>query len=485
MKKALGFLFLFSFFIWKPSWGSVYSVGLDKTQYTSDFMIGSIVVSIIFPESDGTIDPNIENWSDDRKSQVISKIMSGLDWWTRQNPKSKVTFTYLTQTVPTKYEPITRPYYDESLWISDIMGKLGYNGDRWTSTRKYVNDLRTQYNTDWGFVIFVVDSLVDTNGKFADGFFAYSYLGGPFTVMTYDNDGYGIGNMDVVVAHETGHIFHALDEYAGASSPNSYTTGYFPTINGNHVYSTIANDPNSIMRGGIRWSVDQWTKQAIGWRDSDSNGRDDIVDQSPILSLSQQAQASSDGNTGFNGTAKVRVLPRQSNSNGYGFTVDSISKVEYRPKNGTWDQADPTGGGFGAPEVSFHIPIPSNQASLGTQATISSNDYDVRVITAYSSYLGIVESSNGSGSLSDAHAYPNPFKPNSEPNHTFVKFTSMTPGAKVQVFSPAGERVFENTADANGEAEWTNVKNMNSGIYYFLITNSDGQNKKGKLAVIK
>src|ERR1044071_8965632 len=229
MKKALGFLFLFSFFIWKPSWGSVYSVGLDKTQYTSDFMIGSIVVSIIFPESDGTIDPNIENWSDDRKSQVISKIMSGLDWWTRQNPKSKVTFTYLTQTVPTKYEPITRPYYDESLWISDIMGKLGYNGDRWTSTRKYVNDLRTQYNTDWGFVIFVVDSLVDTNGKFADGFFAYSYLGGPFTVMTYDNDGYGIGNMDVVVAHETGHIFHALDEYAGASSPNSYTTGYFPT----------------------------------------------------------------------------------------------------------------------------------------------------------------------------------------------------------------------------------------------------------------
>jgi hypothetical protein len=34
-------------------------------------------------------------------------------------------------------------------------------------------------------------------------------------VVTYDNDGWGIDRMDRVVAHETGHIFGATDEYDG------------------------------------------------------------------------------------------------------------------------------------------------------------------------------------------------------------------------------------------------------------------------------
>ena len=97
-------------------------------------------------------------------------------------------------------------------------------------------------------IVIVVGLLMyalSTNGKLADGYFAYAYLGGPFLVMTYGNGGYGIANMDVVCAHETGHIFQALDEYAGASSPYDYSNGYFPTLNGNHAYSTIANDRES------------------------------------------------------------------------------------------------------------------------------------------------------------------------------------------------------------------------------------------------
>ncbi len=488
MKKFWGLLLIFAFFFPQKSSATIYSVGLDKNLYTSDFMIGSVVVSVIFPESNGVLDPNIENWTDERKAQALSEIMTGLDWWSRQNTRSKLTFTYVTQTVPTKYEPITRPYYDESLWIPEIMSQLGYVGTRWTSTRSYVNALRTQHNADWGFVIFMVDSLKDNDGKFADGFFAYSYLGGPFSVMTYDNNGYGIANMDVVTAHETGHIFNALDQYAGASSPFAYTNGYFPTINGNHVYAATGNDPDSIMRGGIRWGLDQWTKLAIGWRDNDNNGRDDIVDQTPHLTFTQQAQSSVDDSTGFTGTAKIKVLARQGNGNGYGFTVDSINKVEYRLKNHNWIMADPTDGAYDAAEENFAITISASQATLGAQAVISSNDLDVRVVTSFSIYMGSSGTDpSPSGTLNDAHPYPNPYKPSSDPNHSFgVNFTSLTPSAKVQVFTPSGETIFEETSDSTGNAvRWTSISTVNSGIYFFLITDENGQKKKGKLAIIK
>ena len=33
-------------------------------------------------------------------------------------------------------------------------------------------------------------------------------------MLTYDNDGYGFANFDAVLAHEMGHVFGALDEYA-------------------------------------------------------------------------------------------------------------------------------------------------------------------------------------------------------------------------------------------------------------------------------
>lgn len=463
------------------------SVGLDKSLYTSDFMMGNVVVSVIFPESDGTLDPNIENWTEERKSQVLSEIMNGLDWWTQQNTKSPLSFTFVSQTVTTKYEPITRPYYDEALWIPEIMGKLGYSGgSRWDLTRRYVNDLRTQHNADWGFVAFVLDSQADVNGKLADGYFAYAYLGGPFLVMTYDNNGYGISNMDVVVAHEAGHIFHALDQYAGASSPNAYSAGYFPTINGNHQYASTANEPNSIMRGGIRWGLDQWSRKMIGWNDTNSNGADDILDRSPTVSVSQQSQATSNGGTGFSGTAKVNVLPRQNNANGYGFTLDTISSVEYRYGNQVWSPAQPQDGAFNAAEESFHIEIAANQQTVGSQVVINAADLDVRVVTLYSTYVGSSGSGSGSGSVTNAHPFPNPYKPNSNLGHSSVVFTSLTPGAKVQVFTPAGEPVFEQTWDGQGQGvQWTTVNEADSGMYYFMISAQNGDKKKGKIAIIR
>lgn len=467
------------------------SWGLDKNAYTSDFMIGNVVVAVVFPESDGSVDPNIENWSDERKTQALSQIMAGLDWWTKQNPHSPLSFTFVTKTVSTRYEPITRPYYDEALWIPDVMSKLGYNSNRFTATRNYVNDLRKDYKADWGYVIFVVDSQVDANGKFADGLFAYAYLGGPFLVLTYDNNGYGISNMGVVAAHETGHIFHALDEYAGASGPNDYSSGYFSTVNGNHAYSSVANEPNSIMRGGLRWGLDDWVRQMVGWRDSDKNDRDDILDLVPVASITQQSnQSGSSGSTGFTGDAAVSILPRQSNAQGYGLTIDNVAKVEYRLKNGDWAQATPMDGVFDSATESFQITV----APSGSSAqTIRIQDVELRVATSFSIKSGTTVTSSAGGTpatLEDAHAFPNPFKPNSSLGHSNVTFTSLTPGSKVQLFTVAGEPVFDKEAAAGSTTlSWNVVNNdgqeVTSGVYYYLITDSSGHKKKGKIAVIR
>ena len=61
---------------------------------------------------------------------------------------------------------------------------------------------------------FVVASQNDADGKFTDGKFGYAYLGGWFTVLTYDNNGWGPLRFNQVQSHENGHLTgRALDEY--------------------------------------------------------------------------------------------------------------------------------------------------------------------------------------------------------------------------------------------------------------------------------
>ena len=485
MKRLV--LVAIAFALASPARGALYSVGYDPEDYTSDFMIGDVVVSVIFPESDGTLDPNLETWTADRQAQALSEIMTGLGWWTNQSEKGPLSFTFVSQTVPTKYEPITRPYYDEANWIPDIMGKLGYPGTRFTAAKNYVNDLRAEHEADWGFVIFVVDSLNDFNGKLADGYFAYAYLGGPYMVMTYDNNGYGISNMDVVAAHEAGHIFHALDQYAGASSPYEYSYGYFPTINGNHAYSSTADEPQCVMRGGIRWGLSKYSKDMVGWRDADGDGHYDLLDTLPMVDLNAGTPSGS-GETAFDGNAKLNVYPRQNNPMGYGITINTIARVEYRVEGDSWENASPADGLFDSADESFEIAVVAGQ--LGVQ-TVTQNDVSVRVVTAYDVWTGSHGGGGGSAeNLNNAHAFPNPFKPNSNLGHTLVTFTDLTPGAKIQVFTAAGQPVFDRETPAGStQLPWEAVDSggarLPSGVYHYLITDDSGHKKKGKIAIIR
>ncbi len=269
--------------------GPVVPTGTPSFQHTSEYMYGDIRLSIILMESNGETDTSSEDWTSNEKLDVEYEISQALDWWAARAPQNAEVSFYseIKFRVPTQYEPITRPQSDEDLWIHDAMDYLNvdYDSDYQYRVRDYDNTLRGT-NYDWAFTIFVVDSSMDTDGEFSDGFSAYAYPQGPFMVMTYDNDGDGIYNMRAVAAHEIGHIFGAADEYRGAPDCEDQTD-----CNVNHGFLNVENqncewncDSNvvSIMRSHIPGyennAVDYYAQGQIGWRDFDNDGVIDSID---------------------------------------------------------------------------------------------------------------------------------------------------------------------------------------------------------------
>jgi hypothetical protein len=190
---------------------------------------------------------------------------------------------------------------------------------------------------------------------FTDGRFGYSYLGGPKTVMTYKNDGWGIANMDAVTAHEVGHSFYALDEYYEAGHGCTETSGYQAIENQNSTYPYGAggcalNIIYCIMRsvglGNAR--VCLYTKGQIGWNDTDNDSIPDILDTFPETTLNPYAPDPDTTQTPtYSGTATVTKLD---NLNPYGkhndITLNRIAKVEWRVDAGPWYNASATDGAW-------------------------------------------------------------------------------------------------------------------------------------------
>jgi hypothetical protein len=98
------------------------------------------------------------------------------------------------------------------------------------------------------------------------------------------------------------------------------------------------------------------------------------------------------------------------------------------------------------------------------------------------------------GMLDEVKVYPNPFKPNDGDFRTGgwnsgITFDGLTSDARIRIFSLTGELIRE--VDVTGQVTWTwDVENMNGkkvvrGVYIYLITNSAGEKKSGKIAVIK
>ena len=150
---------------------------------------------------------------------------------------------------------------------------LGYPGTFYfIHVRDYINDLRNMLGTDWAYPMFIVDSSNDADGRFTDNKFAYAYLRGPFLVITYDNNWRDISNMDRVTAHETCHMFYATDEYNDKTEYSGYLN--------------VADvDGSGCLMDTSAWALSSGTRGQLGWRDTDGDGIQGIVDTFPDTTL--------------------------------------------------------------------------------------------------------------------------------------------------------------------------------------------------------
>lgn len=244
------------------------------------YLIGDVAVGVILPESDG----HGEDWTALERARVMKEIVAAGDWWEAREPRAHLEFYYEAHVLPTTYEPILFPQIGHLLWILEVMGELGYDDSNVIDrVYSYNADLREWHDADWAFTVFVVDSSNDVDNKFSDGLFAYAYLGGPFMVMTYGNNGYGIDQMDIVAAHEMGHIFCALDQYYTAYQPCDKVSGVLGIENQNSDYGDCFLSEPSIMKWPLTaWyteRVDRYARGQLGWCDSDFDGILDPVDR--------------------------------------------------------------------------------------------------------------------------------------------------------------------------------------------------------------
>ena len=264
---------------------------------TSAFMTGTVTVQVVFMESNGAIQPNTFNWNPGEKDTAYQEIKDGLDWWEAQEPDAHLSFNVLPyETFSTGYEPTTLAHNQDVYFIDQYLISKNYttsygNPVHYWKNKKFNDDLRTAHNTDWAFTIYVVTG----NATFSDNWFGYAYRSGPYVMMTYQNDGWGPSRMDLVTAHETGHIFGAGDQYNPACTSCTAQYGYLQVANSN---CYLCSGALSIMKGNTL-IVDSSAAGQVGWLDTDGDGVLDPVDPdfggSSSFSISPTAATVSSG----------------------------------------------------------------------------------------------------------------------------------------------------------------------------------------------
>jgi len=360
---------------------------------TSEFLAGAVSVNIILVESDGSIDASTEDWSVSRENDVVARIALGLEWIRAQEPQSALRFVY--HVVPgrtdararTGYEPIHRSAdpsgsTGEDRWVKDVLAKMGYpSGDRFARSRALAADTRRADGTDWAVNIFVVDSLADADGAFADGRFAYCWIGGPHLVMTYDNQGWGIGRMDMVLRHELLHAFYAFDEYAGSACTCTEHRGYLDGANLNcETCNPTAGACVMIANGDALCAA---TRRHLGWADLDGDGVIDVLGQdpdtfldamptdicgAPVLAGFASVVAATNRNT-FGGTTHPSISVNR--LAGLEFRVDGVAVPQVQMDEGDW----------GVPQERFRATLPalrpgSHVLAVGALDDVGNRDPD-------------------------------------------------------------------------------------------------------------
>jgi hypothetical protein len=427
---------------------------------TGEFMLGDVHVTVVLMESNNAIDNGTvfyenstspsddetiaytpENWTQAAKDAVRENIEAGVNWWKQtidalpnvRDGLLNFTFdwTRWVNPVQTPYEPIARRSNDVSSnniqWINSFLTPaLAQAGLTATSSisaniRKFNNYQRQQNDADWAFTIVVVNNAADLaanpagEGEFASGGSfrkAFSFAGGHYMVVPASRPA-------STYAHETGHMFWALDEYSGGGT-SSASRGYYNTPNSNawdnpetgfqQQPSIMTNDvphplppaqPTFLLSQAYNAQItSQSSAEMIGWRDTDGDGIFDVLDVPFELTGTGRFEATT-GTYRFNGSSSVRTLPNL-NSSGLqnDITINRIREVQYAVDDGPWQVAQSFPGRTYQTTLDLDI-VDSALAAAGSH-TIKIRTIDTRTGAMSPEFVGTTGSAPSSAPSSDA-----------------------------------------------------------------------------------
>ncbi|HUV37269.1 MAG TPA: T9SS type A sorting domain-containing protein [Patescibacteria group bacterium] len=268
----------------------------------SEFLIGTVLINMVFPESIG----NGENWTMDEISGAISGIAIGLSEFQQRTHWVELNFYYNYEDfimVPVSVEPIETYWTEHYLWVAELMGNLGYVSDDTIlvdsgAVHKLNNKTREEYGTDWVFTVIIADQSdhhnptppsPDPDCWDGSGVIAYSFYGGPYIMVSYPacKLGYGMG-FNRVFIHEMGHVFWAVDEYPSAGQHCLVTSGYLDVPNRNTLFAQCQDVVPCIMMGVFytpELPVCWYTMGQTGLADENENSIPDIYETQPEIEL--------------------------------------------------------------------------------------------------------------------------------------------------------------------------------------------------------
>lgn len=353
------------------------------------FASGTVVVSVVLPESNGAIDVSTEDWNEDLVRQTYLKVQAALDRIAASEPNADLKFVVhyesapaagaLPGTVDTDYEFGQRAQWGSSTEglatadiLSSILGRTVTESDMWTASIEYTASLKARYGADAAFMV-----IVAANGNYTAGLRAHAYIGGPLTVL---DTGYG----HEVFMHEFGHIFGAYDEYCpdACSWPTSIA-GYLGMYNANAQYQEggpgiddgKGEGAPSLMQYNVPGSVNGYTRGAWGWLDTDGDGIVEVRDTFPKSAL----EATVNGN-------RVRLLGTiydRGQSRTFGnirYSANRITGLEFAfNANGPWFQLALPGDTRGRQAVDVELgTVPAGTRSIFVRGVSSVGNVEPR-----------------------------------------------------------------------------------------------------------
>lgn len=261
-------------------------------------MTGEMSVGIVFVESSRRGGPA---FGTAERNEVCQEIIDGLNWLASEHPGGDLSWVYDFQFL--RIDVADGDATDancpnlsslEAGWRNPAMAQLSYAGNTysgdWAAVADYREDMRRANRSQHALVIFIT--------PFANCWHAYA--GGGRVVLARHGDwgGWGRHTLDMITAHEVGHLFGAADEYGGSGTPCSNCGtlhGCDQLPNGNcaacsHPHQACMMDQNSRRicpwsRGHIGWAhlFVELTTADILWAGTDDDVTLDIGDRTFTL----------------------------------------------------------------------------------------------------------------------------------------------------------------------------------------------------------